>query len=243
MYSALQTRPQRNSSERARCARASHRVRPGMGATSGQIALSAGQVGASTATQIAVATGAIGGPVGIAIGAGIALAGLAIQAIMNSGCGQTCIVSTQFANQANDALQKNIAAYFAIPAPRPLSAQRAALANFDQLWNWLGQQCSNAQLGAAGQRCITDRQQGACTWHQSADTVPPWGTPAAGACWNWFNGYRDPIANDPNVYDDSQVLLSSSASGSLPSVNVGGLAISPAMIAGALLLLAAVVIL
>jgi hypothetical protein len=24
-----------------------------------------------------------------------------------------------------------------------------------------------------------------------------------GECWNWFNGYRDPIANDPNVVADA----------------------------------------
>jgi hypothetical protein len=29
------------------------------------------------------------------------------------------------------------------------------------------------------------------------------GEPVIGACWNWHNGYRDPIANDPNVVDDT----------------------------------------
>ena len=88
-------------------------------------------------------------------------------------------------------------------------ANSGAIANFDMLWNWLQQpqQCGNPALGDAGKRCITDRQSGACTWHQAANTVPPWGTPPAGACWNWFNGYRDPIANDTNVYDDSSEVL------------------------------------
>ena len=31
---------------------------------------------------------------------------------------------------------------FAIPAPRPQSVQQAALANFDTVWNYLKQQCS-----------------------------------------------------------------------------------------------------
>lgn len=183
----------------------------GLGASSsGQLALAAGETAAGSALSIATAAGAVGGPVGAAIGAGIALAGLAINAIMNSGCGQTCIVSTQFANQANAALQQNIEAYFAIPAPRPKSVQTQALQNFDSFWAWLQApgQCGNPNLGDAGRRCISDRQAGACAWHQSSATVPPWGAPPAGACWNWLNGYRDPIANDPNVYDDSASLQS-----------------------------------
>jgi hypothetical protein len=176
----------------------------GVASQTGQLALSAGSTAASSAVSIAVATGAIAGPVGAAIGAGIALAALAIEAIMNSGCGQTCIVSTQFANQANAALQQNIEAYFALPVPRSYANQQAALANFDRFWAWLQTQCGNPQLGSAGQRCITDRQAGACTWKQPASEVPAWGVPPAGSCWNWFNGYRDPIANDPNVVPASQ---------------------------------------
>ena len=164
---------------------------------------------------------------GSIIGAGIMAAATAIDAIMNSGCGQTCIVSTQFANQANAALQQNIEAYFALPTPRPLSAQRAALSNFDTLWAWLQApgQCGNPNLGSAGQRCITDRQAGACTWKQPASSVPPWGSPPAGACWNWLNGYRDPIAADTNVYDDSVQAAPSAAisavTGAIPDL-VGG---------------------
>lgn len=194
-------------------------ARWGMGDISGQQIVGAGQSVASATVGILSANGtlapmaaslSISVPLlGAIIGAGILAAGLAIDLIMNSGCGQTCIVSTGFANQANAALQQNIEAYFALPVPRPKSSQTAALSNFDVLWNWLQQpqQCGNPALGDAGKRCITDRQSGACTWHQAANTVPPWGTPPAGACWNWFNGYRDPIANDTNVYDDSSEVL------------------------------------
>lgn len=212
--------------------------RYGFGATAGQTALAAGSSAASSGVSIAVATGAIAGPVGAAIGAGIALASLAIQAIMNSGCGQSCIVSTGFANQANSALQQNIEAYFAIPAPRPRSAQTAALQNFDQFWAWLQapQQCGNPALGTAGQKCISDRAAGACTWKQAADTVPPWGVPAAGACWNWFNGYRDPIANDTNVYDDSATAAAGSVLSSVGS-SVGSLSWLPLALAGGLVIL------
>ena len=194
-------------------------ARYGFGDITGQQGVAIGQSVAGSSVAIASATGSLAPiaaalgvsvPVlGAIVGAAILGAGYAIQAIMNSGCGQTCIVSTNFANQANAALQQNIAAYFALPIPRPKSSQTAAVANFDMLWNWLQQpqQCGNPALGDAGKRCITDRQSGACTWHQAANTVPPWGTPPAGACWNWFNGYRDPIANDTNVYDDSSEVL------------------------------------
>jgi hypothetical protein len=120
---------------------------------------------------------------------------------VGSGCGQTCVLSSNYANQAEALLQQNIAAYFNIPAPRPQSAQAAALANFQAMWNDLEAQCGVASLGSAGQKCITDRQAGACTWKQTAAALPPWGTPPVGACWNWFAGYRDPIANDPAVPD------------------------------------------
>lgn len=194
-------------------------ARYGFGDITGQQGVAIGQSVAGSGVAIASATGSLAPiaaalgvsvPVlGAIVGAAILGAGYAIQAIMNSGCGQTCIVSTNFANQANAALQQNIAAYFALPIPRPKSSQTAAVANFDMLWNWLQQpqQCGNPALGDAGKRCISDRQAGACTWHQAANTVPPWGTPPAGACWNWFNGYRDPIANDTNVYDDSSEVL------------------------------------
>jgi len=187
----------------------------GMGDITPVQIVSAGQSVATAGVALASATGTLAPVaaalgvsvpvVGAIIGAGILAAGLAIDLIMNSGCGQTCILSTGFANQANAALQQNIEAYFALPIPRPRSSQIAALTNFNTFWAWLQapSQCGNPQLGSAGQRCITDRQAGACTWTQPASSVPPWGTPPAGSCWNWFNGYRDPIANDTNVYDDS----------------------------------------
>lgn len=162
--------------------------------------VAAAGVGAGIAS--AAATTAAGAIIPF-VGPAIAAASIIISAIMNSGCGQTCIVSTNFANQADAALQQNIEAYFKEPVPRSASAQAAALANFDKFWGWLVQQCSNSQLGNAGRRCITDRQAGSCVWKQPADKVPAWGTPAAGECWNWFNGYRDPIANDPNVISDA----------------------------------------
>jgi hypothetical protein len=186
--------------------------RTGMGAsTAGTIESVGGSTLASVAGTLA-ATGAITGPAApvLLIAAGIAefLGAMGV----GSGCGQTCVLSSQYANQAEALLKQNIAAYFAINPPRPQSAQTAGLTNFDTIWSDLDQQCSNAQLGAAGQRCITDRQAGGCTWKASPPEYP--GEPAAGDCWNWFNAYRDPIANDPDVVPDSELTSASSATGS-----------------------------
>ena len=143
---------------------------------------------------------------------GAALAGVTILAtvlIQNSGCGVTCVETSDWANQAEPLLQQNITAYFAIAAPRSQSQQNAALANFTAIWTALVNQCSNPATGNAGVRCISDRQAGACTWKATADS--PWpGGPAQGACWNWWNAYHDPIANDPNVVPDSAASIASS---------------------------------
>jgi hypothetical protein len=142
--------------------------------------------------------------------------------IANSGCGQTCIVTSQWANQAAAKLQQILDGYFALPAPRTQAQQAVALAAFDSVWQVLNQQCSQPGTGDAGVRCITDRQAGACTWKQKYAPVYP-NEPEIGACWNWFNGYRDPIAKDPvvpdqttSVSDDiSSVLTSAGSSSSL----------------------------
>ena len=205
---------------------------------------------ATTATLMAT-VGSSGFIFGIAgtlaipiIGAAIALITLGIVAILNSGCGQTCIITSDWANNAADLLEKNIQAYFALPAPRPVEAKAQALANFDQIWNYLAQQCGNPQLGSAGQRCISDRMAGACTWHQTGQPEFP-GQPANGACWNWFNSYRDPIANDPAIVTqttvDPQTTINQVAGGNTitsPTVglNTGTLALIGA---GALMLFAA----
>lgn len=132
----------------------------------------------------------------------VAFAGvlMGIEAILNSGCGQTCVVTSQWANQAEPLLLQNIQTYFNLPTRTTLD-QQSALNVFDAVWGGLVQRCSQQGLGTAGQNCIADRQRGACKWKQTS-TSPllkfP-GEPQPGECWNWFSGYRDPIANDPNV--------------------------------------------
>ena len=181
----------------------------GFGSVATTIEGQTGSVLSSTAGTL-IAVGAAPGPLApiLAVAAGVAemLAAFGV----GSGCGQTCVLSSQYANQASALLDQNIAAYFAITPPRPVAAQQAALANFDTIWNDLEQQCSNPQLGSAGQNCISERESGACQWKATAPAYP--GEPAVGACWNWFNAYRDPIANDPDVQTAAETAAASAAS-------------------------------
>lgn len=131
---------------------------------------------------------------------------------IGKGCGQTCIAATDFANQAENILRQNLNTYMA-QSPRYQSAQTAALNIFDQVWAALisVQACGNPALGDAGKRCISDRQRGSCKY-RGAD----------GQCWNWFVGYRDPIANDSSVIPDpvSASILGSTASSALTSAGI-----------------------
>lgn len=200
------------------------------------------QIGGSIASSGAIAAlgtiaahiGATGSVLGITgatmtaaipiVGAALAGATMLVQyLIANSGCGQTCIVTSSWANQAADALQKVMDGYFALPAPRTQTQQALAIASFNDIWAQLQKACGQPGTGNAGVRCISDRQQGACTWKQKyAPTYP--GQPNIGECWNWFNGYLAPIQQDPVVPDST-----TSVSGSIDSVLAGGTS-SPAFL-------------
>ncbi len=168
-------------------------------------AVAIGGAGASSAAALGVAAGLIPAAAVPFIGPAIAGVTLLVSALIkNSGCGQTCVVTSQYANQAGDILAQNIKAYFDQPV-RTKSSQQVALSNFDKVWASLVSTCDHPEFGDAGKRCVSDRQAGACVWRQTADKVPAWGTPAAGECWNYFSGMRDPIANDPGVVPDESV--------------------------------------
>jgi hypothetical protein len=181
----------------------------GMGAvTDQQIAGAVGSAGTSVISTM-VLLGSISGPVGAAA-AGIIAAGVALFNVLESafsGCGQTCVAATTVVNQLEPLLQQNIDAYMSSPT-HYYSMQQQALANFDTTWNRVVAGCSSPALGDAGVRCITDRQAGACKyktspggWSNGVYTKP--GQANSGStCWNWFVGYRDPIANDPTVVPD-----------------------------------------
>jgi len=135
------------------------------------------------------------GPAAPFVSLGVALTGLLMKVF--SGCGQTCVLASNEANQVEQYLQKNLALYQ--QSGHTQSEQAAALANFDNAWSILEQYCGNPQLGKAGQNCIGDRQAGACKWKNDGAGGP---AGSGSVCWNWFVGYRDPIANDPNVVPD-----------------------------------------
>lgn len=181
----------------------------------GQSALDLGTFAARSAAQTVsiLATLSIlpaaAGPVGAAI-AGLIAVGSAIAGIF-SGCGQTCIIASQDANKVGDFLTQNLQHYLSAPIHYK-SLQAAALNNFDFAWKALVQACSDPSLGSAGQRCISDRQQGACKWTSSPGGwqqvngkwtyIYPGPAGSGSACWNYFVGMRDPIANDPTVVPD-----------------------------------------
>ncbi len=124
------------------------------------------------------------------------------------GCGPTCTQATQAVNEAEPLLLQNVQNYVSQPI-RTAAMQAQALAVFDNYWNQVSALCQRIG-GNGGQNCILDRQHGACKWKASkggwtqgsdgAWHYTPFGAAGSGdACWNWFTGYRDPIAGDPGV--------------------------------------------
>lgn len=178
--------------------KSAHRLmlRPNLGDVNNlQLANMAGTAAEAT-ISILVMLGTVTGPVGAAI-AGIVAVGLGIASFFK-GCGQTCVQTSNWANQAEPLLQQNVQHYLNSPV-RYRSMQAAALNNFDTVWKALTAACGQPALGPAGQRCISDRQAGACKWQTDGQGGP---AGSGSVCWNWFIGYRDPIANDPGVQDD-----------------------------------------
>ena len=175
------------------------------------------------------------------VGAGLAAATMLVQYLVaNSGCGQTCIETSSWANQAAAALQKVLDGYFALPAPRTATQKALAVAAFNDIWNQLQRACGQPGTGNAGVRCISDRQAGACTWKQKYAPVYP-GEPNIGECWNWFNGYLGPIQADPVVPDppDPLAAAASSVSGTLDSLfgsGQGSTSLLPILLIGGLAL-------
>lgn len=184
---------------------------------------------AANAASTAAATGSAATILGMApalavpvIGAALVGVSILVTALIkNSGCGITCVETSQWANQAEPLLKQNLAAYLALPTPRTQSQQNTALSNYEVITAQLRQLCSQPGTGNAGVRCISERlDPTACKWKD-----------ANGKCFNWVSGYRDPIANDPNVVPDEQAALSS-VTGALSGGSSGLL-----LLAGAAILL------
>jgi hypothetical protein len=171
-------------------------------------------------------SGSLAGPIGAAVAGALAL-GMALYKEFQ-GCGQTCIAASQIADRVEPILRQNLDNYLSAPV-HYYSMQQAALNNFDFAWAALSKACSNAQLQEAGQRCIADRQAGACHyrtspggWSGGTYTAP--GQDGSGqTCWNWWVGYRSPIADDPTVVPDPVPMSGGSGNGGVAnSSNPGG---------------------
>jgi hypothetical protein len=164
-------------------------------------------------------------PVAGLISSGLSIVDTAIKLILNSGCGVTCVETSDWANEAEQLLVQNIQTYFAIPPPRSQADQQQAIANFNAIWQQLQTNCGQSGTGTAGIKCISDREAGACTWKQTTTSpllsIP--GEPQPGACWNWFSGYLYPIQNDPDV-----AVASSDVSGDTGTLSSAGASITNA---------------
>lgn len=194
--------------------------------------------GASTTVSILAGLSLIpgGAPVAAAIAGLIAVGSLV--ANMFKGCGQTCIIASQDADKFEVPLKQNLAAYMSAPV-HYASLQQAALNNVDTLFAALNQACSDPALADAGRRCISERlDRTACHWKNSGGNTP---SGSGNVCWNWVVGYRDPIANDPNVVPDpspvSQIGSSIVSGLNLPST-VFGLPLGTLALPAGLILLA-----
>lgn len=140
---------------------------------------------ATAAASAAAATGIISTAWIPVIGPAVAAVTLGISAIINRKSGRQKVAATQIVDELEPMLQRNVEAYF--EGPRTRTSQAVALKNFDDAWAWLTSSagCGNPELDKAGRACITDR--------------------SPGGRWDWFSYYRDPIAHDPDVRQDSAV--------------------------------------
>ena len=163
----------------------------GMGDTQ-QIVMSApmiagATIGAASALGAGWATAAI--PI---VGPIIAGVTLGLTALFSRKGPKQRVATTEIVNKVEPLLKQNLDGYFS--GPRTYSSQAQALANFDAGWQFVVDNCGIPEMGNPGQACINDRKAGACVWKD-----------AQGVCWNWSSGYRDPIANDPEVRPDPMI--------------------------------------
>lgn len=207
------------------------RRRRGMGASAAQIA------GSATSTALESAGGILMMIPGLQLpGAIVAAVGAITGPIISmfNGCGATCTQATQYANQAEVALQQVVATYMAAPV-HYASAQSGTLAHVQSVFDALRQACSNPALGSAGQRCISERL--------TRGAPAPWCNLPNNVGCDWVTRYYDPIANDPSVVPDpsplgavgstvssafNSLFGASTAAGSgsiLPLVMIGGVAL------------------
>ena len=135
------------------------------------------------ATGLAIASIA-GGPIG-AIAGGITFAAQTIASLIDSN-GPKKLAATQIANNAMYAAQVNLSEWNNYPVSMKTKALQVQYLNqFQQIWGYLTENCSNPSLGSAGQRCISERDHN--------------------GIYDYWTTFYDPILNDPQVYDPSLI--------------------------------------
>lgn len=156
---------------------------------------------------VAISFGAAGGPVGIAIGAGITAVQTALMLFLGRKKPKQKIATTKIVDQIEPYLIANLQAWN--ESDKNIAEQQAALDTFDQSWNAVVVQCRDPNLGTPGHWCIDDRKRG--------------------GKWDWFRRYRDPIAN--------HVVVGKQGEGFGPVVaDLGGFKIDMGLILGVVLI-------
>lgn len=205
----------------------------------------AGSVLTIGGTSSSIAAGLWGAAAIPVIGAIVAGVTLGLTALFARKGPKQRLATTAIVNELEPKLRDNVTGYFAI---RTKSAQAQALANFDAAWQWLIEHCAIEQYGDPGQHCVSDRDRNACLWRRGeGDPWQQYDGVLPGECWNWFKGYRDPIANDTPIPDPAltgpEQAAIANVLGTLDQAITGG---SPAgagnylLLGGGLLILAAV---
>lgn len=132
------------------------------------------------------------GPAAPFVAAAGAVASMVSQvAAMFQGCGQTCVETSDAANQAGAIATQIRDNYLAEPV-HYASLQQIAVDGIQKIFAQLQQVCSNPAMGAAGQRCISERLVKGGT--------APW-CPTSTGC-DWITVILDPVLNDPDVVPD-----------------------------------------
>lgn len=121
---------------------------------------------AAAAGGASLAASAITAGIGAALNVGTAIAGYMLQSAAQRDD------TTNIVNFAATMLGQNSQAYNTCQ----ISAAEAQ-SNFDQIWQWVVQQCSQPSMGTAGGSCVQERQ--------------------AGGSIDWFKLYYDTYSNPP----------------------------------------------
>lgn len=183
----------------------------------------------SAAAALAGAAALTPPPANLILAAAAGVAKILAALGVGEGCGSTCIQATSIVNNAEPAFLANVQQYEAGQI-----TQSQAIDTYNNLWSALAVAC-HAIPGTAGQTCLSDRQQGACTWKQTSDgdTLGLPGVPAVGECWNWYLGYYVPLTYPPVNAPAASAGSSAGSSSTGASSSIGGLSTSTIYLIGA----------